>query len=490
MPSGRLTLTTYTNPDSLPIIEPGVDKIKDGAEASALAGDINALATATQAALLLYGGLPARVTNVEKGLTELDLAYTGTRLANDANLDLLFVTGDFYMETDTYAATARGYPVARAGRLNVRKFNNAETFMVQTYTPFRHPGFFIRYIYSGLPYTSTPYGNSNKGWQEFRNWAEVQSALALKADTSSVPASIERSDPTQWAAVGDSLTDGYSSGARWDEVDSYPYKLQAALPAGTTVTNYGQSGATSDQINMLLGITAFRVRVTGGTIPASGTVALTTDQAIGGWTDVQDLTFAGHLEGIYGSLARTAGAWTFTRTASGATLARTRGTFRAYYAAMPSLAGIAAHSLIVGYGRNDIAKLVQGAEATIPDHVIRAYTDAYEFMTPRHKQFIFLGTITRTDEAPGSAGFLMVQEIRTRLRQLFPSNFLDLQGYLTGADVWTHAGIVPTAADIDAQALGMTPPSLFDDVTHYNRATAEAIAVHLIGPYLYKRGWV
>lgn len=66
-------MTTYTTPDSLPIIEPTVDLIKDGAEVSALAGDISALATATQAALVSraadadtkYGGLPARVTTLE-----------------------------------------------------------------------------------------------------------------------------------------------------------------------------------------------------------------------------------------------------------------------------------------------------------------------------------------------------------------------------------------------------------------------------------------
>lgn len=414
---------------------------------------------------------------------------SGVRLANDAVLDVAMSRTDAYTESDAYADTVRGFPVNRAGRLMNLPFNNSGTHAAQQYFPFRHPGFFLRYIYSGAPYTGAPYGAANKGWQEFRNWADTLAALNLKADKSSVVVVPERSDPAQWAAVGDSLTDGYSNATRWDEVDSFPSKLQAALPAGTTVINYGQSGATSDQINMLLGITAFQLRVPGGTIPASGAVDLTTEQAIGGWTDVQDLTFPGHLEGIYGSLKRTSGAWTFTRAASGTALARTYGSFRSYYAAMPTLAGIAGHSLIVGYGRNDIAKNTTGMEATIPDHVIRAYTDAHAFMTPRNKQFIFAGTISRTDETPDSAGFLMVQEIRERLRQLFPSNFVDLQGYLTGAQVWTHTGITPTTADLNAQLQGMTPPSLFDDVTHYNRATAKAIGENLYAPYIRKKGW-
>lgn len=44
-------MATNTSPHNLPIIEPTVDRIKDAAEASALAGDINALSMATNSAL-------------------------------------------------------------------------------------------------------------------------------------------------------------------------------------------------------------------------------------------------------------------------------------------------------------------------------------------------------------------------------------------------------------------------------------------------------
>lgn len=45
-------------------------------------------------------------------------------------------------------------------------------------------------------------------------------------------------------------------------------------------------------------------------------------------------------------------------------------------------------------------------------------------------------------------------------------------------------------ADLDAQAQGMTPPSLFDDVTHYSKATAEAIGSKLVAGWLRAKGWV
>lgn len=53
--SKRGGMTTYTNPHNLPIIEPNSDKIKDGAEASALAGDINSLAMAAAGAITSEG---------------------------------------------------------------------------------------------------------------------------------------------------------------------------------------------------------------------------------------------------------------------------------------------------------------------------------------------------------------------------------------------------------------------------------------------------
>lgn len=430
----------------------------------------------------------AAAVDANPKITELENRPLGRHLGTTEHLDTVLTVGGYYVDADAEATLALGFPVARAGKLRVDRFSPSGGGLVQIYYPFRYPGFFVRYFYSGAPYTGAPYGSGNNGWQEFRNWADTLAALNLKADRNLVPA--ERSDPTQWAAVGDSLTDGYSNAIRWDEVDSYPSKLQAVLPAGTTVTNYGQSGATSDQINMLLGLTPFRVRINGGTIPATGPVNLTVTQVIGGWNDTQDLTFSGHLEGIYGSLARTSGSWTFTRSATGEALARTYGTFRAFNGAMPSLAGIGGHSMILGYGRNDISKVVKGMEASIPDHVIRAYVDAYESMNLLNKQIVMLGTITRTDENPDSDGFKMVQEIRARVRELFPTHFLDLQGYLTGAEVWTHTGITPTQTDLEAQALGMTPPSLFDDVTHYNRATAQAIAEDLIAPFIKQKGWV
>src|SRR5690606_30903918 len=102
--------------------------------------------------------------------------------------------------------------------------------------------------------------------------------------------------------------------------------------------------------------------------------------------------------------------------------------------------------IIYGAGRNDITKNTTGMEATVADHVIRGYSEIMAYATPRRKQVVLLGTITRTDESPGSAGFEAVQEIATRARALWPAEFADLQGYLTGSQVWADTGITPTQA--------------------------------------------
>lgn len=93
-------MTSYLPPYSLPIIEPTVDLIKDGAEVSSLAGDINALATAMNAAL----------ATVLAGAS----FYQRTLVATDL-LDGL--KSGVYGITNGTIATALGLPSPRPGAL-------------------------------------------------------------------------------------------------------------------------------------------------------------------------------------------------------------------------------------------------------------------------------------------------------------------------------------------------------------------------------------
>lgn len=424
----------------------------------------------------------AAAVDANPKIVELENRPLGRHLGATEHLDTVLTVGDSYVDADSEATLALGFPVARAGKLRVDRFRPSDASLVQIYYPFRHPGFFIRYIYQSTPYVGAPYGSANNGWAEYKTWAEVQSAIASAIAVATPPA---RSSTTSVACIGDSLTAGYSSGAAWADADSYPSKLATFLGAGVTVTKLGFSGSTSDQINTRVGALPLEMKIPDGIIPESGSMTLASDQVIGAWGGTVDFNAYGYLDGVYGLLQYTeAGGYTFLRSGSGAAVVVSRATF------LGEFKEHATHTLVAGFGRNDITKLTTGMEPTIVDHVMRGYADLMAYATPLRKQVVLLGTITRTDESTGSAGFEAVHEIRSRLRALYPANFLDLQGYLIGADVWTHTGITPNQADLDAQALGKTPPSLFDDVTHYSRATAQAIAEHLVGPFLKQKGYV
>lgn len=92
-------MTTFTTPYSLPIIEPNVDRIKDGAEASALAGDINQLSNAANAAMVVLAGTSYWKRNL---------------VAGD---DLNTLAAGAYTATNGTIATALGFPTAKPATL-------------------------------------------------------------------------------------------------------------------------------------------------------------------------------------------------------------------------------------------------------------------------------------------------------------------------------------------------------------------------------------
>lgn len=103
-------MTTYTTPHSLPIIEPGVDKIKDANEVSALAGDINALATSTNTALESVGAtasdnLAAAIADVIAGRYKNAIV-----IPDGTDLNTLKTPGIYYVRLYTSAATITNRP--------------------------------------------------------------------------------------------------------------------------------------------------------------------------------------------------------------------------------------------------------------------------------------------------------------------------------------------------------------------------------------------
>jgi len=295
-----------------------------------------------------------------------------------------------------------------------------------------------------------------------------------------------RSSKTRVATLGDSLTAGYDSvTGNWAAGQSWPAQLQTLVPAGVTIFNRGIAGWTVDEIAIEVGAFPFDVTVVGGTIPATGPVDLTTAQTPG-WTGSSNIrSFHGSLAGIPGTIRKNDGnALIFTRT--------TDGTAKAVSGLQRFTANWDVHrsdTLIIFIGRNDVSNNVIGGEANVVDHVVAGTQRLVDYLTVDLKQVLLVGTITKTSETSGSAGYNTVTAINAALAAKYGPRFTDVRRYLIDKAIY-DLGITPTTADLAAIAADTLPPSIMADDTHYNQATAALLASKVFNPYLQTRGWL
>jgi len=287
----------------------------------------------------------------------------------------------------------------------------------------------------------------------------------------------ETSSRTRVTTIGDSLT-------ATPVGDSYPDRLAALLPA-VTVTNRGVSGNTVDELRLRLNALDLYVTVAGGTIPATVTpVALTTGQVVGWYTN-SARQHTGYIAGVQGVLdVSTTGTLTFTRSEAGAATAAPGA--QKFISWWPDNS---TDTLVIYLGANDITANVKGMEATVADHVVASTVALVEWARPRRKRVLLMGTITRTDEPRGSAGYNTTVEINTRLAALYPGRFLDIRRYLIDQAIY-DAGITPTADDLAHMADDTLPPSIMLDPRHYTGPIARLIAEKKVAPFLTQKGWV
>lgn len=273
---------------------------------------------------------------------------------------------------------------------------------------------------------------------------------------------------TKIACFGDSLTRGYTGGTAWDIADSWPSRLGVMLP-GAQVANLGYGGNTADEIRIRSGAKDLLLTPAGGMIPATGSVVVTTRQNVGFIGD-GNITFSGFLAGIFGSFQRTAGVMTFTRRSPGVGVAVTTPT--KFVVAEPDYSG---HTAIIWLGRNDVSYGVTGAETTVAEHVVASTLELVEWLTPRMKQVIVVGTTNRVDEPRGTEKYDTVIEINQRLSQLLPGKYMDVRTWLVNRAIY-DAGMTPTQADLDAIAKDTPPPQIMDGGSHYNKPIAPLLA--------------
>ena len=246
--------------------------------------------------------------------------------------------------------------------------------------------------------------------------------------------------------------------------------------------NVARGGDDSTAIGIRFGWVQPLVTVAGGVIPASGSVTLISSEKI---TTREDRTLiGGTIAGVSGALHYDSGGqFTFTRSSTGDPVS-VPGPVR-----FVSDFTTAAAVVIVWMGGNDFNSGYTGATSSVADHVVSGYQKAIEWGTAKGRTVVVAGVTNRHAAGPGTDGFAQVQDINRRLREHYPTRFLDVQGYYSEHAIY-DAGLTPTQADLDAMAQGAIPPQLFvADGIHLTTAAHEAMGAHRIAPWLVANGY-
>lgn len=275
--------------------------------------------------------------------------------------------------------------------------------------------------------------------------------------------------PDKLVIVGDSLSAGWLQ---------YLPGLIASL-GGREVTTIGIGGQTSPQIAARQGGKPALLTVSGNTIPASGSVAVTA------WsTNLLQITsdgtrsIVGQLCGIPGTLTatRTAGptySYTFSRTAAGvATPCPASSPFQCGHGDIGKIP-------IICIGRNNISDT--------PESIVAQAKAIFDYSGTGKGLVLSIPPKDVEINTPTSDR-AKVDAINTALRDAFSPYWVDWAAYLRSSDTLASVGITATATDLQNISDGVTPLSFRSDELHLNAKAYEA-ATNLISQHIISKGW-
>ncbi|QQS20318.1 hypothetical protein IPL85_02635 [Candidatus Saccharibacteria bacterium] len=275
--------------------------------------------------------------------------------------------------------------------------------------------------------------------------------------------------PTEFAIWGSSSAQGYGGGGV-----SVGSELQARF--GIPMYNGGVGGQWSTHVAARQGGRPALLSLSGGSIPASGTIAATTPTM-----HILSFSAAGSLQGVSGTLASSGDLTTyqFTRSASGSVTSvpndtpfiPTQGSQRR------------ADGTIIWSGKNDItsgtgnmAICAESVDATVA------------YLLPR-TQYLVMGHFANSTMPVGTSARTRMDAENARLASIYGDRYVDVYAYLKSAQVWVDSGVTPNATDLSDQADGVIPISLRSDTGHLNGAGYAAVAV-LVGDTIVAQGWL
>ena len=256
-------------------------------------------------------------------------------------------------------------------------------------------------------------------------------------------------------------------------------EVSAAMAGlGVAYYNGGDGGVRAEHTLAQMGAVPALLTLTGGSIPASGSVTVTSSNMP---ANVYLRAYTGTLAGVAGAISSTADAITFSRAADGAAVAVAADT-----PFVPTVGPQYQDAVtILNIGKNNFGSSI----APNSGEAIAALTDqAFAWLSPLVKRVVVMGHAVNRDTPAVSTLRDRVMDCNALLAATYGNLFFDLQGYMTGPQIWIDSGVTPTQADLDAQAAGNKPPSLSLDDQHFNAAGDAAIAKAL-RRFVVNLGW-
>lgn len=255
-------------------------------------------------------------------------------------------------------------------------------------------------------------------------------------------------------AWGDSLTAGAGATGGSTGTATYPSIAQGLFSPRRAVVRQGVGGQTSTQIAARMNAVPILVTVSGGAIPASGSVAVT-DKSVnvlvgsGGYTG----SVRGWLAGVDGTMSTDGlGNWSFARSVTGAS-APVQANARFICAFGQYLRGYTAWLWL---GRN-------GAQA---DHTVLGDIAA-AVASLGHSRYLIGGILPST--ADSGASLAQLATLNGQLASAYGDRFVNLPAILS-------AGANGTTEDSADVAAGFVPRSLRSDHLHLNDAGYALVA--------------
>lgn len=263
--------------------------------------------------------------------------------------------------------------------------------------------------------------------------------------------------PTGFTAFGDSTT--FGDGLTSTQSERWTTLLGARI--GVHIENRGVNGAKSGDIASRYGALAPVMSVSGGIVPASGSVTLNAidlNPTRGAPAFPVELLCEGG-ERIAGTmLPVNFASATFTRYTAGAAVNTTRARVISRMSDQSRR-----RVLFCGMGVNDEADIVAG---TVKTSAIKSFYRSISIVQAAAKtRIVVWGMLDRGQgEAPGTPIGNYIVEIEQFLLEEFGASFAPVRQFLSSAYGLTMAArlqpsFVPTTADNDAVAAGVTPPS-------------------------------